>query len=323
MNMTHREHSLVEIDPAAVRRRVLAALAGNRAPGFHFPGYFLDLSWPHIGKQAIEQAMSAGAHCVDAHGIVHPAALGVMVDGALATAPRPLIETGARLATVHLDIQFTGHAPRGALHMEAACEGFFAGDAVRQALSRGVLTSDGEAVCYATGTFVMLPPPVGVKLAPLPWQLEGEAKPPLDPRELDPKERAVVRAAEGALGAHDAQHTFIERFWGIRPKHTATGATCRVKIGPQIGNRVGHVQGGILIGLAQATASAAVPRHPAISNISAWYISPGHGRALSIRSKVIHAGRSFAVVRTEVKNADGSRVLETVSNHAARHGAHA
>jgi methyl-accepting chemotaxis protein len=32
---------------------------------------------------------------------------------------------------------------------------------------------------------------------------------------------------------------------------------------------------------------------------------------------VLHAGRSFAVVRTEVRNADGTRVLEVVSNHAA------
>ncbi len=316
--MTHPVETPVEIDPAAVQRRVLAALAGNRSPGFHFPGYFLDVSWPNIGKQSIEQAMSAGAHCADAHGNVHPAAVGVMVDGALAMATRLMIEKGARMATVHLDIQFTGVAPRGALRMESVFEGFFAGDAVRQALSRGVLTSDGEAVCYASGQFVLLPAPVGVQLAPLPWQLDDEVKPPLDPRELDAKERAVARAAQTAAAAHDAQHTFIERFWNIMPRTTATGATCRVKIGPQIGNRVGHVQGGILIGLAQATAAAAVPQHPAISNISAWYISPGQGKALSIRSKVIHAGRSFAVVRTEVKNADGTRVLEVVSNHAAR-----
>ena len=32
----------------------------------------------------------------------------------------------------------------------------------------------------------------------------------------------------------------------------------------------------------------------------------------------MHAGRSFAVVRTEIRNADGSLVLEAVSNHASR-----
>ena len=101
------------------------------------------------------------------------------------------------------------------------------------------------------------------------------------------------------------------------PRATSGGASCRVPISPQISNRVGHVQGGILLGLAEATASAAVPRHSAVSTISAWYISPGQGTALSVRSRVVHAGRSFAVVRTEIRNADRRLVLEAMSNHAS------
>jgi acyl-coenzyme A thioesterase PaaI-like protein len=305
-------------DPDETRRRVLSALAANRAPGFHFPGYFFDLTWPHVGPHSVSQAMKVDAHCIDAHGVIVPAAVGVVVDGALATEPRLVVEPGARQATVHLDIQYTGHEPREALHAEASLEGFFAGDSVRQAITRGVLMSGAQRVAYATGTFIVLPAPAGVKLAPLPWQ-QGEARPaPLTRKDLDQRERAVVRAAEAALAPDEGPHSFIERFLGIQPKHTATGATCRVKIGAQIGNRVGHVQGGILLGLAQSTAMAAVPRHPAISNISAWYISPGHGTSLTARSRVLHSGRSFAVVRTEIKNADGGLVLEAVSNHAAR-----
>ena len=310
----------MKLDPVAVHDRVLSALAANRAPGFHFPGYFLDLTWPHVGPHSVSQAMNVGPHCVDSHGVIVPPALGVVMDGALATAPRPVIEAGARQATVHLDVQYTGHTPREALHMEASLEGFFAGDSVRQAIARGVLMSGGQTVAYATGPFMVLPPPEGVKLAPLPWQ-QGHTRPrALSTAELDEKERAVVRAAEAALASHDGVHSFIERFLGIEPKHTAAGATCRVKIGAQIGNRVGHVQGGILLGIAQSTAMAAVPRHPVISNISAWYVSPGHGKSLTARSRVLHSGRSFAVVRTEVKNADGTRVLEAVSNHASRKG---
>jgi acyl-CoA thioesterase len=80
---------------------------------------------------------------------------------------------------------------------------------------------------------------------------------------------------------------------------------------------VGHVQGGLLLGLAAITARAAAPRHPQLSAVAAWYISPGQGRALKIASKRFHEGRSFAAVRTEVRNADGTRVLEVVSHHAA------
>jgi acyl-coenzyme A thioesterase PaaI-like protein len=152
----------------------------------------------------------------------------------------------------------------------------------------------------------------------MPWQQEGFVPPtPLARRELSSAERGVLRAADKALVADDSGRSFIERFWGVLPKEAPGGAVCRVKIAPQIGNRVGHVQGGILFGLAQATASAAVPRHPAVSTISAWYISPGNGKSLTVRSKIVHAGRSFAVVKTEVRNADRSLVLEAVSNHAS------
>ncbi|MGH8640631.1 MAG: PaaI family thioesterase, partial [Burkholderiales bacterium] len=95
------------------------------------------------------------------------------------------------------------------------------------------------------------------------------------------------------------------------------GARCTVKIGAQHGNRVGHVQGGLSFGLGAITACAAAPNHSQLSAIAAWYISPGQGKGLRIRSRRIHEGRSFAAVRTEIRNADGSRVLEVVSHHAA------
>ena len=304
-------------DAAAMRRRTLAALAGNRKPGFHFAGYFLPLQWPRVGERDCVETMESGSHCLDADGRVDPAALGVMVDGALATAARLGVQPGARLATVNLALQYTGHPATDALSMEAGLEGYYEGDAVPHAITRGVLTSAGAAVCYASGTFLLVPPPPGVALGPLPWQSDGSAPEPLKRDELTDVERAVLRAANAALAKADADHAFIEHFWGILPKATPGGAVCRVKIGAQIGNRVGHVQGGILLGLAQATASAAVPRHPAVSTISAWYISPGNGKSVTVRSKVVHEGRSFAVVKTEIRNADRSLVLEAVSNHAS------
>lgn len=311
------DKSTPPIDPEGTRRRVLRAISANRTPGFHLPGHFLEISWPRIEGHTIEQAMADGPHSLDANGEVNPAVLGVMVDGALALAARLALEPGTNIATVSLNVQYTGHAARGAVTSEGTLERFTAGDGVRQAISRAVVTRDGEDVCYATGTFVLLSPPPGMKVGTMPWQRDEAPPPALRLKDHDAKERAVMRAAEAALRGADSQHAFIERFWGIVPTRTAGGATCRVRIGLQIGNRIGHVQGGILLGIAQATASAAVPDHPVVSNISAWYLRPGHGKALTVRSKVIHAGRSFAVVRTEVRNADRGLVLEAVSNHAA------
>lgn len=309
---------MIHYDTESIRRRTLTALAGNRASGFHFAGYFLGVEWPRIGARDIVQTMAIAEHCLNADGSVSPAALGIAIDGALASAARLVTESGGRLATVNLSLQYTGHAACGVVSAEAALEGFSEGASVSQALTRCVLSSGGRAVCYASGTFLPLPSPRGVTLAPLPWQQKTAARAaPLAIDALTERERAVVDAADSALARADSRHGFIERFWGIAPKTTSRGASCRVAISPQIGNRVGHVQGGILLGLAQATASAAVPCHPAVSTISAWYISPGQGEALSVRSKIVHAGRSFAVVRTEIRNADGSFVLEAMSNHAS------
>jgi acyl-coenzyme A thioesterase PaaI-like protein len=157
-----------------------------------------------------------------------------------------------------------------------------------------------------------------VNLAPLPWQREsGELASPLNKEDLGSDERAVMKACNTALRRADQQHAFIEHFWGALPVQTGTGSRCTVRIGPQHGNRVGHVQGGLLLGLAAITARAAAPQHPQLSAIAAWYISPGQGGALKITSRRFHEGRSFAAVRTEIRNADGSRVLEVVSHHAS------
>jgi acyl-coenzyme A thioesterase PaaI-like protein len=144
----------------------------------------------------------------------------------------------------------------------------------------------------------------------------GDLK-PLRTEDLDLAERRVFTACEDALRRADSRHTFIEHFWNVMPRATRGGARCDVALGAQYGNRTGVVQGGLLFGIAAATAQAAAPRHPQISNISAWYIGPGSGDRLIVRSRPIHAGRSFAVVRTEIARPDGARVLETVSHHAA------
>jgi len=196
--------------------------------------------------------------------------------------------------------------------------GYTTGAAVRQSMTSGTVYAGGVPVCHASGTFIVLPPPPGVNLAPLPWQREsGEVPSPLNQKELKSDERMIMKACESALKRADHEHAFIEHFWEALPVLTDTGSRCTVRIGPQHGNRVGHVQGGLLLGLAAITARAAAPQHPQLSALAAWYISPGQGRALKITSRRFHEGRSFAAVRTEVRNADGSRVLEVVSHHAA------
>jgi len=305
-------------DAEAIRRQVLLALTANRTPGFHFPGHLLGCAWPRIGEDDLEQTMLDGPQSRNVDGSTNLAAFCVLLDTALATASRLRIERGARQATVHLHAQFTGAPLRGELMARAHMHGYTSGAEVRQSMTSGAAYAGGVAVCHASGTFVVLPPPPNVNLAPLPWQREGgESASPLELKDLEPDEKMVMRACNAALRRADNQRAFIEHFWGILPVPTDQGARCTVKLGPQHANRVRHVQGGLLLGLAAITARAAAPQHPQLSAIAAWYISPGQGRALKITSRRFHEGRSFAAVRTEIRNADGTRVLEVVSHHAA------
>ena len=64
------------------------------------------------------------------------------------------------------------------------------------------------------------------------------------------------------------------------PLRGESSARTRFAIGPHLTNRVGHVQGGISVGVAARCACAAAPKGMMLSNITAWYISPGRGKSL-------------------------------------------
>jgi len=165
----------------------------------------------------------------------------------------------------------------------------------------------------------VLKPPKGVALHPMPQRRRGEAVPMLAERELKRDEAKVLSLADAALAAVDMHGgSFIRRFWGYEPHHVAGGASCSVRNGPHIGNRVGHVQGGVLLGLAATTACAVLPAAWALTGVSAWYISPGEGRTLKVRSRILHHGRLTSVVRTQVTGKNNRRVLEVVTTHAHR-----
>jgi acyl-coenzyme A thioesterase PaaI-like protein len=143
-----------------------------------------------------------------------------------------------------------------------------------------------------------------------------------DEASLTPVERDVVHLAEAALARAAPDASFIERFWGgerddVAPVDAGCAAR-RLSIGPHIANRVGHVQGGITLGLAVATACDAAPSGMTLSSASAWYLRPGQGDALRVRAEVVHAGRTTALVRTQVLAGDGAVALEAVTQHVAR-----
>ena len=341
-------------DAELIRRAVLQGLARDRTPGWSFTGHFQHLQWPVIGDDAMTVTLPVGPHIEDAGGNLHLTALLVLFDAALASTTRLRVQPGTRLATTHINVQLTGVRAAHDARVEARNVGAAQADALPQLLAHGTLFSGSDIVMSGNGAFVQIAPPAGVRaMAPLPWQRSGAADPPpLSPDELDAREREVMTACEAALAvcampapreaqlanamqyassthatgagqaARATQHvgsglSFLDHFWGITPQRTADGAQCLVSTGPQLANRVGHVQGGILMGMAAATARCAAPNHPLLSNLSAWFTGPGRGDTLLVKSWPVHTGRNLAVVRTEITGENGARVLEATSAHAA------
>jgi acyl-coenzyme A thioesterase PaaI-like protein len=308
----------------SLRRQVLRGIALNREPGYHFAGNFLDLSYDHVGTDHTALSVDVAPHCSAEDGQLSLSGFAILADLAMAGAVRAGLDPKTRLATVTMNLQFSGVAGTGRLHARGSMHGFIEGAAAQQGVSTVAIRNEAGLVCNGAATFMVLKPPRGVELHPVPHRRRGEnPTPEISGGRLRPDEKKVLAAAEASI-AHVRLHggSFVRHFWGVQAKHVAGGAEATVKNGPHIGNRVGHVQGGILLGLAAETAVAALNPRWQLTALSAWYISPGEGRALKLRSRVVHHGRLVAVVRTEVtgKGADGARrkVFDLMTTHAWR-----
>lgn len=303
----------------SIREQVLRGITLNREPGYHFVGNFLDISFDHIAVRDSRLSMDAGPHCVETNGQVDLSAFAVFADLALAATVRASVAPETRLATVCMNLHFTGAPLSGRLEAASAFENFFRGAAGQQGLSRVRIVANGEQVCIGHASFMVLKPPKGVALHPMPQRRRDDPTPPPSEGRLQRDEAKILTLADAALASVDAHRgSFIRRFWGYEPHPIEGGASCSVRNGPHIANRVGHVQGGLLLGFAAATACAALPATWALTGVSAWYISPGEGRTLKARSKILHHGRLTSVIRTEITGKNNRRVLEVVTTHAHR-----
>ncbi|MGZ5087567.1 MAG: hypothetical protein ACXWGU_10765 [Usitatibacter sp.] len=297
---------------------MLRAIALNRAPGFHFAGNFLQVSYDRVSRDDALIRLEPGPHCIDADGQVNFGAVAMIADIALATTVREAIGSDStRLATVSMHLQLTGAPIEGRLEGRGAFEAFIAGAAARQGLARVAIDAGGRRVCFGAGAFMALAPPPGVTMHPVVMARERVTR-PLEESELDAGERAILHHADAALAAGHGKSVFIERFWGYDVLRSENGAKGTMKNGAHVGNRVGHVQGGLLVGFGAATAVAALPATWSLASLTACFVSPGEGAYLHASAKVAHHGRETAVVQTEVTGAGGRRVLEVLTTHARR-----
>jgi acyl-coenzyme A thioesterase PaaI-like protein len=297
------------------RRRVLRAIALNRTPGYHFPGNFIDLSFDRVESQSARVSYETDTQDPGDFG-----SLAVLADFALGTAVRASLHPATRLATVSMTLELAAAPRAGTVSAAAQCHGFVGEGDARIGRGRVVLEDAAGEIGYGSGAFMVLKPPPQVTLHPVPLRKRGDAEPPeLAERDLAPDELRILRHADEALKrAARAKQPFIRHFWGFLPEAAPGGASCVMPNGPHIGNRVGYVQGGIQLGLAAATASAALPESWILSTVTAAFISPGEGPALRAQASVVHRGQRLSVIRTEITRHDGRLVLQAMSTHVAR-----
>ena len=240
-------------------------------------------------------------------------ALALLADMALASALRGTVGASARLATVTMQLQLTGARRTGRLTANATFDGFLEGARGRQGMSRAEVRAGRKLVAHASATFMVLGGPNATAAHPLPRRGDKRLAEALHPDHLNAEEeRVFLRAADALRGPGP----FLASFWGYLPKRTKDGATCSAPHGLHVGNRIGHSQGGVTLGLAASTALAALgPEWPLVS-ASAWFIGPGTGLKLRARSTVVHRGLLTAVVHTRIENDEKRGVLECLTSHA-------
>lgn len=300
-----------------IRDRVLRGLALNRTPGYHFTGNFLNLSFDHNTENDVRLSMDVGPHNAELNGNVNYGALAVLADIALAANVRAGHTPASRLATVQMSLQFTGAPITGRLHAASSLQGYVDKITSCQGTGQVTVAANGKPVCFGSGTFMVLNPPKGVALSPMSHRKDSDPQvAPLTEDELKRDERKVLEFAEAAIASSQTGSTFIRRFWGFDTHPLTKGAAGKLKNGPHVGNRVGHLQGGVTMGLGIATAETSLPASWMLSAVTAWYISPGEGRVIKARSRIIHHGRLTAVVRTEITGKNNRRVMEMITTHA-------
>ena len=307
------------VDPAAqdveggtdrepdVRASAMRAVARTRVQGLHFYGQVLGMtvSPPAEGPPRPHLAPD---RCITP-GPVPPVAVAVAADLAMGSAVRAAVGAGRRLGTTSMTLHHLSPVVTAPVRTAASVVWL---DADRHnGLARADLTdATGALVGAAQGWFMALPVPAGVNLRLLPWELrELPAVPDLVPEELREDERAAVDATLRAAQRARAHGTSVSgELTALTWEDTAEGAARgSLRIGPELGNRVGHVQGGALYGIGLAVAARAVGAgfEPADG---AWqFLRPGDGELLVAEASVSRVGRRAAFASVQLTT-DGRAV---------------
>ena len=310
----------LDLDQHPIVQKAKRAIALNRTPGYHFNGNFFDFVYDQASPDHSVVHIDPEPQNVDRHQNVHLILLAVLADMGLATGIRFGLDNRTRLATVSLSLQLTGAPARGRVVAKSETQGHLVGTKGSQGVSLTRIMSGETLLATGSGAFMILPVPNGASLPPVPWvQQAAPVDPPLEMQSLTPEEQWILDRVKTTIQHCNATgEDFVMQFLNFHPYRQERGAYCEVLNGPHIANRVGHVQGGVILALGMVTANTALGDEWMLSGVTATYISPGEGEAIHAQSKIVHQGRMTAVVQTAIYNKTGRQALEVLSTHASR-----
>jgi acyl-coenzyme A thioesterase PaaI-like protein len=279
--------------------RALLAVGRTRALGLHFYGHFIGIGGGGAAGGRSTLSVDGEPEGYGAPG-VSPVALATVADLAIGGAIRSHLERGARLATATLTVQHPPQAVAGPVTAHGEAED----RAVEQRAGRCQLA--GQPIGHAQGWFAALPPPTGWVQRPMPW--EHDELPPIHvptPAELTADEVTAVAAARAAAERARARGTSIsEELLHFRwQRSTEDRALGELNNGPELANRVGHIQGGAMYGAAAIVAAQALGVSLA-SLVEGQYqfMRPADGPVLYGEAHVLRRGRlaGFAEARLTI-----------------------
>lgn len=291
----------------AAEGRALGAVARTRALGLHVWGHLLGIE----GERVPDGEGGGGGGGVGGGGVVlrMPAAgaplpavaVASLADLALGSAVRARIGAGRRLGTTSLSVQHVDPRPRGPL----VARGLAAHVDEAQGHARCEVTdAAGGLVALATGWFFALPVPEGRRLQPLPWERDDARVSAVRPEDLDERERGAVAAAVAAEDRAAAAATAVaDELLGLRFEDAGHDrARGELAVGLHVTNRVGHVQGGALYGVAARAAEAAAGDGLVVVDGQLQLLRPADGDVLVAEAEVLRRGRraTFAAARLSV-----------------------
>jgi acyl-coenzyme A thioesterase PaaI-like protein len=296
--------------PDPVLERALLAVGRTRTLGLHFYGNFVGLGGTPASLGTTRLSVDGEPPGVGAPG-VSAVALATAADLAVGSAIRTYVGVGARMATATLSIQHPIEPVEGPVEALGDAEAASG----EQRIGRAVLVGpDGRPVGYAQGWFAALPPPTGWVQRPLPW--EHDVLPDVSVPTLADLDELETRAVEAALTAgqraRDRGTSISEELLNFRWDTTAEGHASGVLTnGPELANRVGHIQGGALYGAAAIVAARALP-------VPLSHLVDGHYQFLRIADGALLHGEATVLRRGRLASFVQSTL--SVDGKAVGHG---